>query len=296
MGVSSCAVLASSGGRPARRVVVERPRWPMDLPLHYGVLSQMDAGSGGPLASSGWWLRRAPETKREKGKRLAHQHFQCAWLGDLKKCHWSLKMVEQINHLAFHIQTDIHARNLKKREHSYSRELSTMAAVTQKKIANVVVVNLNGKEIYQGPATEAAWRCLIGSGYVLSVDNAVLTRRLWETAWTNALKSEESNDVVVSAVLQDSLLTRVGYALGRSNGERYKRVEVLDKDNVYFKSCFDNNKPPTTTDDHDSLAGAWKAGYAQGFADGSSWYNLKHNETCEVADKRWPRRFADPFE
>ena len=171
-----------------------------------------------------------------------------------------------------------------------------MAAVTQKKIAKVVVVNMNGKEIYQGPATEAAWRCLIGSGYVLSVDNAVLTRRLWETAWTNALKSEESNDVVVSAVLQDSLLTRVGYALGRSNGERYKRVELLDKDNVDFKSCFDNNKPPTTTDDHDSLAGAWKAGYAQGFADGILEVADKHNETCEVADKRWPRCFADPFE
>ena len=205
-------------------------------------------------------------------------------------------MVEQKKNLAFHIQTDIHARNFKKREHSYPQELSTMAAVTQKKIAKVVVVNMNGKEIYQGPATEAAWRCLIGSGYVLSVDNAVLTRRLWETAWTNALKSEESNDVVVSAVFQDSLLTRVGYALGRSNGERYKRAELLDKDNVDFKSCFDNNKPPTTTDDHDSLAGAWKAGYAQGFADGILEVADKHNETCEVADKRWPRCFADPFE
>ena len=161
-----------------------------------------------------------------------------------------------------------------------------MAAVTQKKIAKVVVVNMNGKEIYQGPATEAAWCRLTGSGYVLSAHNAVLTRTLWY-----ALQSEESNDVVVSAVLQDSLLTRVGYALGRSNGERYKRAEVQYKDNVYFKSCFDNNKPPTTTDDHDSLA----AGYAQGFADGSSWYNLKHNETCEVADKRCPWRFADPF-
>ena len=296
MGVSSCAVLASSGGRPARRVVVERHRWPMDLPLHYGVLSQMDAGSGGPLASSGWWLRRAPETKREKGNDWPTNIFSAHWLGDLRKYHWSLEMVEQKNNLAFHIQTDIHARNFKKREHSYPQELSTMAAVTQKKIAKVVVVNMNGKEIYQGPATQAAWRWLISSGYVLSVDNAVQTRTLWKNALMNALKSEESNDVVVSAVLQDSLLTRVGYALGRSNGERYKRVEVLDKDNVYFKSCFDNNKPPTTTDDHDSLAGAWKAGYAQGFADGSSWYNLKHNETCEVADKRCPRRFADPFE
>ena len=107
-----------------------------------------------------------------------------------------------------------------------------MAAVTQKKIAKVVVVNMNGKEIYQGPATEAAWRCLIGSGYVLSVDNAVLTRTLWKNALTNALKSEESNDVVVSAVLQESLLTRVGYALGRSNGVRYKRAEVLDGEYV----------------------------------------------------------------
>ena len=287
MGVSSCAVLASSGGRPARRVAVERPRWPMDLPLHFGVLSQMDAGSGGPLASSGWWLRRAPETKREKGKRLAHQHFQCAWLGDLKKCHWSLKMVEQKNNLAFQSQTGIYARNLKKREHSYSRELSTMAAVTQKKIANVVVVNLNGKEIYQGPVTQAAWCRLTGSGYVLSAHNAVLTRTLW-----NALQSEESNDVVVSALLQESLLTRVGYALGRSNGFRYAKADV-----EYGQSlCFDNNKPPTSTDDKESLAGAWKAGYKQGFSDGSSWYRVKAKETCEVADKLWPIRFADPFE
>ena len=27
----------AAGGRPARRVAVERPRWPMDLPLHFGV-------------------------------------------------------------------------------------------------------------------------------------------------------------------------------------------------------------------------------------------------------------------
>ena len=255
----------------------------------------MDAGSGGPLASSGWWLRRAPETKREKGKGWPTNIFSALGLATLTKCHWSLKMVEQKNNLAFQSQTGIYARNLKKREHSYSRELSTMAAVTQKKIAKVVVVNMNGKEIYQGPATQAAWRWLISSGYVLSVDNAVQTRTLWKNALTNALKSEESNDVVVSAVLQESLLTRVGYALGPSNGVRYKRVELLDGEYVCFESCFDNNKPPTTTDDHDSLAGAWKASYAQGFADGSSWYNLKHNETCEVADKRCPWRFADPF-
>ena len=153
-------------------------------------------------------------------------------------------MVEQKNNLAFHIQTDIHARNFKKREHSYPQELSTMAAVTQKKIAKVVVVNMNGKEIYQGPATEAAWRWLIGSGYVLSVDNAVLTRTLWETAWTNALKSEESNDVVVSAVLQESLLTRVGYALGRSNGVRYKRVELLDRDMCVSSPVSTTTNPP----------------------------------------------------
>lgn len=287
MGVSSCAVLASSGGRPARRVAVERPRWPMDLPLHFGVLSQMDAGSGGPLASSGWWLRRAPETKREKGKRLAHQHFQCAGLGDLKQFHWSLKMVEQKNNLACQSQTGIYARNLKKREHSYSRELSTMAAATQPKIANVVVSNLDGNKIYQGPVTQAAWCRLTASGYVLSAHNAVLTRTLWY-----ALQSEESNDVVVSALLQGSLLTRVGYALGRSNGHRCAKADVEDGQSL----CFDNNKPPTTTDDKESLAGAWKDGYKQGFSDGSSWYRVKAKETCEVADKLWPMRFADPFE
>ena len=145
-----------------------------------------------------------------------------------------------------------------------------------------VVLSLAGEELYRGPPSPDAWRSLVSCGYQMTTSGEVMKR----TDWIN-----EDTTGAIQGVLQADVLKAAGYTLGRSNGIRFKKAQVLDGESPEF-----NDKPPPLPDSKASWAKMWQESYTQGYNDGYNWYRIKHIDGYADADALYPPAFPNPYE